>query len=142
MELVARIEPGKAREVGLEVQRSPGGEETTSIRFLRDGGAVKTKGPETFHDILVIDTCRTALLADVLARPPETAHFDLEEGELLELRVFVDRSILEIFANNRRYMAVRVHPGRADSLGVSIRAQGCDAVLHSFDAWQMRSIWT
>ena len=141
IELVARVDPGKAREICLEVLRSPGGEETTSIRFLRDGGAVKSKGPETFHDTLVIDTCRTSLLADVLARPPETAHFDLAAGELLELRVFIDRSILEIFANSRRYMALRVHPGRADSLGISIRAQGCDAVLHSLDAWKMRSIW-
>ena len=141
MELLARIEPGEAREVCLEVLRSPGGEETTSIRYLRDGGAVKTKGPETFHDALVVDTCRTSLLPDVLARPPETAHFDLEDGELLELRVFVDRSILEVFANHRRYLAVRVHPGREDSIGVRIRAQGRGAVLRSLDAWQMRSIW-
>jgi beta-fructofuranosidase len=142
IELVAKIDPQEAREVCREVLRSPDGAETTSIRYLRNGGAVKTKGPETFHDTLVIDTCRTSLLPGVLARPPETANFKLDDNELLELRIFVDTSILEIFANNRRYMTVRVHPGRDDSLGVSLRAQGSDALLCSLDVWQMKNIWT
>ncbi|MBT4977524.1 MAG: hypothetical protein HOM86_09295, partial [Gemmatimonadetes bacterium] len=47
-----------------------------------------------------------------------------------------------IFANDRRYMTLRVHPGREDSLGVSIRAQGSDAILHYLDCWQMKNIWT
>jgi hypothetical protein len=38
-------------------------------------------------------------------------------------------------------MTVRVHPGREDSLGVRMRAQGCDAVLCSLEAWQMKNIW-
>ena len=102
---------------------------------------MKTKGPETWHDALVIDTCRTSVLPEVLARPPETAPFKLEEGELLEFRVFIDRSILEVFANNRRYMTVRVHPGRDDSVGVRMRAQGSDALLISLDGWEMKNIW-
>ena len=81
------------------------------------------------------------MLKEVLARPPETARFKLGDGELLELRIFIDTSILEVFANSRRYMTVRVHPGGDDSLGVRMRAQGSDAVLLSLDAWRMKSIW-
>lgn len=142
IELVVKIDPREAREVCIEVLRSPDGAETTSIRYLRNGGAVKTKGPETFHDTLVIDTCRSSLLPDVLARPPEIANFKLGNDELLELRIFVDKSIVEIFANNRRYMSVRVYPGREDSLGVCMRAQGSDAVVCALDIWQMKNIWT
>jgi len=142
IELVARIQPRNAREVCIEILRSSDGTETTSIRYLRNGGAVKTKGPETWHDVLVIDTCRTSLLPEVLARPPETANFKLADDELLELRIFIDKSIVEVFANNRRYMTVRVHPSREDSLGVRMRAQGSDATLVSLDAWQMQNIWT
>jgi beta-fructofuranosidase len=36
---------------------------------------------------------------------------------------------------------MRVYPDRADSIGVSIRAQGQDAVLNKLDAWQMKAIW-
>jgi beta-fructofuranosidase len=48
---------------------------------------------------------------------------------------------VEVFANEKLYLAMRVYPGRADSLGVSVRAQGQDAVLRKLDAWQMKSIW-
>ena len=66
----------------------------------------------------------------------------MERGdEPLKLRIFIDRSLVEVFANGRQYLAMRVYPGRKDSLGVSLRAQGQDAVLNSLDAWQMKSIW-
>ena len=38
-------------------------------------------------------------------------------------------------------IALRVYPGRADSLGVSLLAQGQDAVLEKLDAWQMKNIY-
>ena len=65
----------------------------------------------------------------------------LEDGEPLRLRVFVDRSIVEVFANDRLCIAARVYPGREDSVGVSLRAQGSDATLNSLDAWQMSNIY-
>ncbi len=142
MELIARIDPKQAREVCIEVLRSPGGEETTSIRYLQNGGTVKTKGPESWHDVIVIDTGRSSLHPEVLARPPESANFKLAEGELLEVRIYIDTSILEVFVNNRRYLAVRVHPDREDSRGVRMRAQGKDAVLLSLDAWRMKNTYT
>lgn len=57
------------------------------------------------------------------------------------MRVFIDRSVVEVFVNERQYLAMRVYPGRQDSLGVSLRAQGRDAVLQSLDAWRMKAIW-
>ena len=63
------------------------------------------------------------------------------QGEPLKLRVFIDRSVVEVFVNGRQYLAMRVYPGRQDSVGVSVHAQGQDAVLKSLDAWQMQSIW-
>ena len=62
-------------------------------------------------------------------------------GEPLKLRVFIDRSVVEVFVNGKLYLAMRVYPGRRDSVGVSLRAQGQDAVLKKLDAWQMQSIW-
>ena len=65
----------------------------------------------------------------------------LAGNEPLELRVFLDRSVVEVFVNGRQCVAVRVYPGREDSLGVSLRSQGTDATLNSLDAWQMKSIY-
>ncbi|NQT39988.1 MAG: GH32 C-terminal domain-containing protein, partial [Planctomycetes bacterium] len=43
--------------------------------------------------------------------------------------------------NGRQCVAVRVYPGREDSVGVSLRSQGQEAVLKSLDAWQMKKIY-
>jgi beta-fructofuranosidase len=43
--------------------------------------------------------------------------------------------------DSKQCVALRVYPGREDSLGVSLRAQGQDARLRSLDAWKMKSIY-
>lgn len=78
---------------------------------------------------------------DVLSRPPESASLFIENGDPLQLRVFVDRSVVEVFANGRQCVAIRVYPGREDSTGVSLLSQGQESELLSFDCWQMASIY-
>jgi beta-fructofuranosidase len=96
---------------------------------------------ESRDSLITIDTSYTSELPDVESRAPEVAPVYLAPGETLKLRVFIDNSVVEVFANDRQCLAVRVYPGREDSSGVSLRAQGADAALRSFDAWQMRSIY-
>ena len=62
-------------------------------------------------------------------------------GETLELRVFIDKSVVEVFVNGKQCVAMRVYPGREDSVGVSLRSQGRDAELKSLEAWRMKSIY-
>ena len=78
--------------------------------------------------------------SDVYARTAEIGPLDLR-GEPLRLRIFVDRSLIEAFANGRQCLTVRVYPTLEDSRGVSVFARGSGARLASLDAWQMRSIW-
>ena len=65
----------------------------------------------------------------------------LVDDEPLRLRVFIDTIMVEIFVNEQKRVIARVYPGRDDSVGVSLRAQGSDAVLESLDAWQMSNIY-
>ncbi len=65
----------------------------------------------------------------------------LDKKEPLKLRVFIDRSIVEVFVNGKQCLGVRVYPGREDSVGVSLRSQGKASKLTSLDAWQMKSIY-
>jgi beta-fructofuranosidase len=69
------------------------------------------------------------------------APLEAEPGEPLRLRVFIDRSIVEVFANGIQCVTKRIHPSRADSLGVGLFAQGGDCVLSRLDAWDMDPIW-
>ncbi len=74
-------------------------------------------------------------------RAPSAASVLLEPNERLRLRLFIDKSVVEVFVNERQVMAERVFPSRDDSLGVSLRAQGNRAELKSLEAWQMKSIY-
>ncbi|MBM3889812.1 MAG: hypothetical protein FJ388_11905, partial [Verrucomicrobia bacterium] len=65
------------------------------------------------------------------------APFALEPGELLTLRVFVDRSVVEVFANDRQAALRRIYPQRPDSVGVSVFANGGAAKVRQVKAWQM-----
>ena len=138
LEVDAEIDPKASRWVQLNVLRSPNAEEQTSITFYNYDRKLSiwyyTKG------VVCLDGSRSSTLPDVWLRPPERAVME-RKGEPLRLRVFVDRSVVEVFVNEKLYLAMRVYPGRADSVGVSIRAQGQDAVLNRLDAWRMQSIW-
>lgn len=138
LELEVEIDPQEARWVQLNVLRSPKSEEQTSITFYNFDRALSVwyQTPGTIS----LDGSRSSQRDDVWLRPPETTTLE-RRGKPLVLRVFVDRSVVEVFAGGERYLAMRVYPGREDSVGVSLRAQGRDAVLKRLDAWQMQSIW-
>ncbi len=130
LELVARISPRDASGVlqaGLHVLCSPDGDERTGVLYDSVSGR------------LVIDR-RRASLNDDTTRDVRACPLELERGEALELRVFVDHSVLEVFANGRACLSSRVYPTRADSLGVEVVSRN-NAQLEALDAWDMVSIW-
>jgi beta-fructofuranosidase len=138
LELNVEIDPKLSRWVQLNVLRSPDAAEQTSITFYNYDRKL-TYWYDTQAEI-VLDGSRSSTLDDVWVRPPERAII-MRGDETMKLRVFIDRSVVEVFVNGRQYLAMRVYPGRKNSLGVSLRAQGQDAVLKNLDAWQMKSIW-
>ncbi len=142
MELMAEIDPKGASMLELNVLRSAGAEEVTRITFLPERGLRDRTRKRPLPGVISLDNTRSSILPDVRTRPPETAEVALEKGEPLILRVFIDKTIVEVFVNGKQCVALRVYPGRQDSVGVSLRAQGRDTVLKSLDAWQMGTIYT
>jgi beta-fructofuranosidase len=142
LELMAEIDAKNASMIELNVLRSPNREEFTRIALFKDRG-YRTRGvkPERLGSMITLDTSYSSSLDDVRSRTPETAQVFLEENEPFKLRVFIDHSVVEVFVNDRQCLAVRVYPGRADSLGVSLRSQGRESVVKSLDAWQMQNIY-
>lgn len=134
MEIHAVIQPGEAREFGLNVFRSPDGQERTTITVYMDSyeRGLRQVG---------IDVSHASLHEDVPSRSPEIGPFMSADGEPIHLRVFIDRSIVEVFINDVQCLTLRAYPKREDSRGVSIFARRGDAKLLSLDVWQMRSIW-
>jgi beta-fructofuranosidase len=128
-EIAALIEPGPAAEVGLRVRCSPDGTEATTIVF------------DTASRQLTIDRQRSSLDPTV-HREVHAAPVPMDDANTLRLHVFVDHSIVEVFANGETCLSTRIYPSRPDSLGVEVFATGPGAELTELDAWQMDSIWS
>ena len=96
---------------------------------------------EAKASVITLESSYASILHDVLSRPAETGPFYFEPLGLLELRVFIDKSIVEVFANGRQCVVMRVYPGLKESLGVSLRSLGQKSKLISLDAWHMKNIY-
>ncbi len=127
--------------VEMNVLRSPNKEEYTRITFFRGRGRFGAFGRKGGESLISIDSTYSSTLPNNLSRAPETAPISLDPGEPLKLRVFIDRTIVEVFVNGKQCLAIRVYPGREDSVGVSLRSQAHDTMLTRLDAWQMKSIY-
>ena len=112
-----------ARRCGVKVCCSPDGEEETVVAYDAVGGS------------LIVATTRSSTRMG--KRVIESGPLTLAEDELLRLRVLVDKSVVEAFANDRQAVCRRIYPSRADSLDVSLFADGGDAHVHSITAWDM-----
>ena len=121
-ELEIVIDPATAQQCGVKVRASAGGEEETLLYY--DAAAKR----------LVFDATRSGVDG---RRSVERAPFELKGGEALKLRVFVDKSVVEIYANDRQAICRRVYPGRDDSLGVFLFAEGGRAEFSGVKAWEM-----
>lgn len=150
LEIEVEVEVGDAPMVELNVLRSPSKEEYTRIAFYSSRGFRNWERYEGWEaerlqfakdSLITIDNSYSSQAADVLSRAPETAPVYLSKDEILSLRVFLDRSVVEVFVNGKQCVALRVYPDRADSLGVSLKAQGSAAKVKSLKAWQMGSIY-
>ena len=128
LELIAELAPAPGGSCGLAVRAAPDGSERTVIRY--DAAAQQ----------LVVDRSQSSLSPDV-ARGAHVAPLALAAGEPLRLRVFLDRSILEVFANDQVATTTRIYPTRPDSDRIALVAEGGAAQLRALDAWHMRSIW-
>ena len=122
-ELEITVDPtSTAKQLGIKVRASANGEEETLLYY-----DAQTKE-------LVFDSTASGVDG---RRTVERAPLPPKDGEPLTLRVFVDKSIVEVYANDRQAIRRRVYPARDDSLGVVLFAAGGEAKFTSAEAWEM-----
>lgn len=147
LELSAVIEPGDATELGIAVRRSPGGEEETRIVCSPRAKTLRVEfGKSTLDPSVKYPACSARFAGEHGLAPEkqfvteQVAPFELQPGEPLRLRVFLDRSVLEVFANDRQCVTQRIYPSRPDSLGVALFARGGTATVKSLETWDMSPV--
>ena len=152
LEIIAEIDLKNAPMVELNVLRAPNREEFTRIAFFKERGMHQGRNytrprssdwwtKSVYESLISIESSHSSVLPDVRSRAPETAPVLIGPEETLKLRIFIDKSVVEVFVNGKQCVAVRVYPGLEASTGVSLRSQGRDSELLSLKAWQMKSIY-
>ena len=138
LEIIAVIDPGDADAVGIKVLCSPERKEETL--FIYDRKQKELIADQT-HASLDPDVLNLGSSGTYPNLPVYTADFELRDDERLELHIFVDRSVVEVFPNKRFCMTQRVYPIGTDSKGIDVFSRGGNATLVSLDAWQLNPIW-
>jgi beta-fructofuranosidase len=119
---------GDADQKGLRVRTSPDGSETTLVYYDAPRGR------------LVFDATRggiTPAQRKFAFSRIEEAPLVLGPDEPLELRVFVDNSVIEVFANDRQAITRRVYPQGEASNQVRLFCRGGSGTFRRIQTWEM-----
>ncbi|MCY3907187.1 MAG: glycoside hydrolase family 32 protein [Anaerolineaceae bacterium] len=127
LELDVEFGRTNAEEFGLVLRRSPDGSEQTRISFTREGAALR------------IDFSRSGRRADLdylQGRTLQEAPFRFDPETGPRLRLFLDRSVLELFAGRQRFLAQRIYPG-PEATGVRLFSRGGATAVGRLRAWRL-----
>lgn len=114
LELNLTIKPGNAAEYGVNV-----------LTDAKGSGVPITIKP----------------LDKTLSVGPVTAPFELKTGEDLKLRVFLDKNLVEVFANDRQAV-VSAGGYEPNDIGINAFSNGGDIQITECKSWKMRSIYS
>jgi len=112
LEIIAEFEPGAAKAYGLRLRRP--GVDPKEITIMCEGGQIDVAG----------------------VKVPAT----LDDKNRLKLHIYLDKSVMEVFADDRS-CCTRVLDPTPEISGVELFAVGGEATARSFQSWPLRSIW-
>jgi beta-fructofuranosidase len=122
MELKINIAPNSANKVGVKVCVSEDGAEETLIYYDKKARMLK------------VDTRKSGLKFG--RKIIEEAPFELKPGEPMNFRIFIDKSIVEVFINDRQAIARRIYP-TLEGTGIKLFSEGGDIDVESVKSWEM-----
>ena len=114
LELKVEFKAPTAREFGIDVMGDETGQNGLRIAVLPESKTLRVRTTE--------------------------APFELKPGEDLTLRVFVDKNLVEVFANDRQAVAALLDT-RWLSASTRLFSKGSDSYVNKVTAWKMKSIY-
>lgn len=141
-ELELEIDERSASCLEVDVLRSRDKREYTRITVFRERGYFDpTHGSRVRNSCISLDITHSSIAPKFRSRPPENLDVFIERNEKLQLRIFVDRSIVEVFVNERRCVSARAYPICKDSKGISLLSKGSSSNVEELKFWHLKSIY-
>ena len=127
LEIACRVKSADCASLAIQFRRSPDGQQYTELSYDYSTGCLRLRRDQS---------------TDTLEVTTEPCAYDLRLGadEALDLTIYLDRSVIEIYANDRLSMTSRIYPDRDDAKGLQIAAIGGRAAME-MSVWSMGSIW-
>ncbi|MCY3841725.1 MAG: GH32 C-terminal domain-containing protein, partial [Gammaproteobacteria bacterium] len=137
LELRLAIQPRGARRAGLSVRAAPNRIEETRIVYDAAARTLSIDSTRSSRDPAVFRSFPMATRAKKRDHPVQTAPCPLDEDGMLRLAVFLDASIIEVYANDRCKLTGRIYPTLAASRQTRLFAEGGLAAFSPVQAWDM-----
>jgi sucrose-6-phosphate hydrolase SacC (GH32 family) len=115
-EMEATINTGTAEEVGFIFGRSSNGQEEYRVYY------------NMTTQEWVVDASDSSLSTQV-RRDIRTGDYAIAPGSTIDVQVFIDGSVLEVFVNNESHFTGRFFPTQSDADGVDVFATGGNATM-------------
>jgi beta-fructofuranosidase len=135
LEMDIIIDPGAAKRFGVKVFCSKDGREQTPVII------------DKVKNTLQIDMRPSSLAKpdyrEFVMRDPnpvvetEEAPFTLMPKEKVHLRIFLDKSVLEVFANGRQCITQVIYPTLADAVNVQIFTEDAPIKMEQAKGWKL-----
>ena len=126
LEISVELEAAGADKYGIKVRRSPDGQEETLLFY--------DETAQTYN----VDRNKTTLSPDA-SKGSNGGSLELK-GDTLKLHIYIDRSMIEAYANGLKSITTRAYPTRFDALGLQIWGNG-DVMVKSMQVWEMGSAY-
>ena len=147
-EWVIDLDVAGTQVVELDVLCAPDDSEYTRISIFDERGywdrnrPTNPKGKYRHRGTFVtLDTSHSSIAGDVRCRSPERVQVSTSDDHRISLRVFVDRSVVEVFINDEKCVAARVYPDQRSSNGIAIGARGGHVSVARCQFFEMNSIY-
>lgn len=152
IELKIEIAGGIRSPFGIKVFASPDGRELTVIRYEPEQGQLvidfvqsSIAGPVSVPAFLFVNNGPPGFDPEKNEshRPfldhvcEQKAPLKLEDGETLKLDVFLDRSVIEVFANGRQAVTQLVYPELDSSTGIRVFSGNEAVTVKNLQSWML-----
>ena len=141
LEMDILIDPGQAKKFGVKVFSSKDGVEQTPIIIDRNRKIMQIDMQKSGLNRPVYEEFAMAFASPDPKHNPviitEDAPFTLTPGEKVHLRVFLDKSMLEVFANGRQCITQVIYPTLKDAVNVEVFADDAPIKVESIKAWKL-----
>lgn len=127
LEIQVELQSSTAQNIGIKVRCTPDRAEETLLYYDKKA------------DQLLVDRTKSTLNPQEVSTGIQGGALDIHDDPL-KLHIYLDGSMIEVYANGLKSLTTRVYPSRADALEMELWSDGELEVI-SMEVWDMQSIW-